>query len=468
MTYRIPSPWKTGLAIPGYVKAEGLRTRAFITKQTPRGTYDYIEDLSTLDPDWAVPQYVKDEGYGQGAKVTWWPPKGFYVGTAVKPGDLKDLPPVFTTFGDKAAKATLRHIRRLPIRERKQQLRKALDIIDPTLWDRTETAALRAEVGGIPANRALQAGLAYAMSTGITAELINTGKTGKPPGPSSLMGLGVCSALGITPQGAGVSPGTGGGAGQVVTPPEPQLQVGPWVLAAVPGGITQWSVAKDANDHRSTNMPADQFAALAQGIADGSVQALLGGGGKPTDGWSKAPAIGVASSGSQPIPGPTRIPAGVLGEAGSWYPIYKFTHPADGKRYGLYVKSVGTASAPAVQLSYRYDPGLLETIWNGLKELVAAIINVVKDVLTEVGDLACGLINTGAASAGATVVGGAAGGPAGAQAGATGVGIAQGMCAGQQPPPAPVSESLFLPLAIAGGVVLTALLVSSSKKKKAP
>jgi hypothetical protein len=147
---------------------------------------------------------------------------------------------------------------------------------------------------------------------------------------------------------------------------------------------TQYFLPASASDHRTAGyMTAEQTNALMQGISDASVQAILGAGGNPNNvAWSASPGVGVATSGSQPFPGPTKIPAGVLGEAGAWYPIYKFTHPADGRQMGLYVHSIGTIDSPAIQLVYRYDPGLLEAFWNGIKELIAAIIEIAGDTAT--------------------------------------------------------------------------------------
>lgn len=203
--------------------------------------------------------------------------------------------------------------------------------------------------------------------------------------PMNLFGFGVAPVPGIGPT---TSPP------QIAQEPQQVLKVGPWVLPIREGDVAQYFLPASASDHRTAGyMTAEQTNALMQGISDASVQAILGAGGNPNNvAWSASPGVGVATSGSQPFPGPTKIPAGVLGEAGAWYPIYKFTHPADGRQMGLYVHSIGTIDSPAIQLVYRYDPGLLEAFWNGIKELIAAIIEIA-------GDLLCPIICTPSAVA---------------------------------------------------------------------
>ena len=213
MAYNLPPPWDAGYALPDNVRDEGLERRAFVTKQMPRGTYDMPNVGSG---GYVLPDYIKTEGYGQGARVTKWMPRGTRanvphyldqrprvvkqrsvgpkaVDVTIAPAALAGVPTpsLHKRFGDRAAAGILARVQRLPQASRKEALKKALDRIDPTLWSRTATLAESFRRSGMTAANALLAGLSQAMTTGLTAELVNTGMSRRMPQPTSLLGLGI-------------------------------------------------------------------------------------------------------------------------------------------------------------------------------------------------------------------------------------------------------------------------------------
>lgn len=248
--YNIPSAWSPGLAVPDYIRREGLERHAFVTLQAPDGTYD---DPAVGSGGYVVPQYVLDEGYGQGAIVTKWSPRGSYFGPkipsflsnppnkvvaqSVAPngwkqytiasgvptqglgdsymqttrgsggrramGDDTPMPAGYAQFGHDAATTLISAVRKLAPASRKQALKKALNTIDKSLWTRTATIANRYQAQGMSPAQALHAGLSRAMSTGLAAEVVHTGQKRQRPAAKGLLGLGcygraAISALGDT------------------------------------------------------------------------------------------------------------------------------------------------------------------------------------------------------------------------------------------------------------------------------
>lgn len=255
--YNLPSAWSPGLAVPDYIRREGLERHAFVTLEAPDGTYD---NPAVGSGGFVVPQYVLDEGYGQGAAITKWSPRGSYFGpkipsflsnppnkiVATQPGSngwtqytIKSgvpqapvtplqgmgdaymqgtrgggtrrtamgddaMPSAYTQFGHRAASTLIASVQRLAPANRKGALKKALNTIDPSLWSRTQTIASRYTKQGLAPAQALHAGLARAMSTGLAAEIVHTGLKRRKPAAKGLLGLGcygrraVALALGDT------------------------------------------------------------------------------------------------------------------------------------------------------------------------------------------------------------------------------------------------------------------------------
>jgi hypothetical protein len=80
MAFNIPKAWSPGLALPQYVRDEGLERHAFVTLEVPDGTYD---NPAVGSGGYVVPAYVLKEGYGQGAYTTKWAPRGTYFGPKI-------------------------------------------------------------------------------------------------------------------------------------------------------------------------------------------------------------------------------------------------------------------------------------------------------------------------------------------------------------------------------------------------
>jgi hypothetical protein len=247
MPYGIPKAWSPSLAIPQYIKDEGLQRHAFTTLEAPDGTYD---NPPVGSGNYVVPQYVLNDGYGQGATGTKWAPRGTYYGPKIpswlsKPGNRvvaqQQLPagatqftvknaassttrgvgvisalqglgadsipnegmhPSYVAYGQNAATHLMNSVKKLAPANRKPALKKILDTVDKSLWPRTSTIANRYLAQGVPPAQALHAGLARAMATGFAAEIIHTGMKAQKPKARSLMGLGayghraIYSALG--------------------------------------------------------------------------------------------------------------------------------------------------------------------------------------------------------------------------------------------------------------------------------
>lgn len=231
--YNLPSAWNPRYAIPDSVLDENLERRAFVTAQTPRGTYD---DPSVGNGGYDVPRYIDDEGYGQGTLTTAWLPRGYYGpkiphyldqafstivsaqpasgnATVLKMETLGDdarpyaatVTPIddrFQQFGRRSAAALMTTMDRLPEGQRPMRMRQAMDAMDPKLYGRTVVYADRLRRRGYPPRAALAHGLAAGITEGMLSELSRAGASRSAPQAHSLPGLGCygCdAALGATP-----------------------------------------------------------------------------------------------------------------------------------------------------------------------------------------------------------------------------------------------------------------------------
>ncbi len=254
MAFNLPAAWDPGFVLPANVRDEGLQRRGFVTKQLPRGTYD---DPEAGTGGFAVPQYVRDEGYGQGTFTTKWQPSGTYNGPKVEHwlnqrpqvireqrmpgggrvvtvqamGDDAPMPVIFDQYGKRAAQALLSRVAKLPAGSRETALRTIMAQVDKSLWSRTQTITKRYLAQGMPLAQAFPEALARALSTGIAAELIDTGLRRSAPQAKSLLGLGCYGpgALGFIT----VGPEGGGGGGPAPAPPPPQPAPAPLPVTPV-------------------------------------------------------------------------------------------------------------------------------------------------------------------------------------------------------------------------------------------
>lgn len=525
--YRIPPSWNPGYALPQNVDDEGLQRRAYTTAWAERGTFD---DPKVGDAGYAVPRYVQDEGYGEGAMVTRWAPRGSYAGPrvphwldkqAAKVVSRKSMPggatqlqiralagieysktgeTQYTDYGTTSAAALIQTVRMMPPSLRAKQLRKALDKIDPTLYARGEKLATAESKAGVPADVALERGLAAAMSHGMASELVDLGK-GKKPARRSQLGSVCYGALGDT-----VTPGTCSADGQ-------------YIFKIASSGAGYWA-RKSSSD-------------VCGGSSTATTTARTGpGGGVTVTDTATGQAVKTVISTPPPPPpadqkfvmiGPFLIPI-TLGawrdhrvlsdEKKAWvdqnvaiaaksggvsiaemqtgkYPFVKFADD-QGAPWGLYYQ---VSSDGSTTIAYHKMPAdkplsgfgslwddvkdvasfigggiweVLKKIWSGIKWVAAKVVDFVGDAVDWIKDKACDLFTSPVGQIAGAAAGAAVGGPAGAQAGAMGAQVAAQACSDPQPA-APVvtpppEHSSLMPLLLIGGAGVAAVLLLGKKK----
>lgn len=494
MPYNLPPPWNAGYALPDNVDDEGLERRAFITKMLPRGSYDPSTDGTG---GFAVPQYIRDEGTGQGTYTTQWQPSGTYSGpriphflnrrpTVVKaaklPGgatlatvqrsvpamgdDEAPMPAPMENYGVQAAQVLISGVAAVPPAKRSAAIRKAMDKLDASLWDRTQAIFARYVKQGMAPEAAFKPALQRALSTGLTASIIKKGFRSSAPQFSPLQGLGCYSckpALGAVKEGGagGKSTGTGTKPGQTNT-------------AADNAKIIADAIAKgayyDANGILRYPAEAGSILDTIVDVVITPVQVIGGGvtGAIQTAGGAVQTAGGAVVDAGKAV-------GGAVGEAVNT--TIDMTGRAVVNAAGTVVDWTVTAAGAV------YDAG--GTLIGWVKDAAGAIydaggklIGWIVEGAEKLGDLACDAINVPlvgtAVGAVATVVGGVYGGPAGAAAGAAGTQAARAGCA-VGPPTVPVTppKGFFDSLTpagksmlLAGAAVAAVLLLIPPKKKK--
>lgn len=482
--YNLPPPWNPGYAMPDNVMDEGLERRTFVTGQMPRGTYDNSTDGSA---GYAIPQYVLKEGTGRGTFTTKWLPRGYYGpklphwlddifskvigpkkalpggGTAMTVATLGDvgggsrgsLSNPWNTYGQRSAKIILRKLRTYPAASRPAVLKTMLDAIDPNLYTRVDSMAKQAASDGVPTSQALEYALAKAMTSGILTELDQIGRSRTPPQSRSLLGLGIYGPLSGE---KGVSnivdaAGTGQVYTQSANPNEVMLQVGPWFFPDKVGASV--TMTKENTTQGITKQVLDALTkatATFTATKSGGVSGPWGSGSAPPNlvDYDKGALEKMFGTGSGAI-------AKVLVDG--TYPVFKFKHPTSGKRMGLRITGLGTKDHPKFTVTVIEIPNTwLGALIDSLVELVAKIINVVKDIAAAVGNIACNALQVpGAAGAAAAATGGAA---------AAGVVVAGALCNNPPPPPPllPQSDSLMVPLLLGGAAIAAIALIKHKKK----
>ena len=548
MAYNLPPSWDAGYALPQNVRDEGLERRAFVTKQAPRGTYDAPR---VPTGGYTVPPYVVQEGYGQGARTTAWARRGSYAGPAVPQwiqrqptvagqrsigpgaaavtfkvkaanalsGTDAQLPASYQRFGDRAAAVIMSKIAQLAPEHRKAQLKGILDRLDPTLWDRTAAIAKKYVQQGLTASAAVHMALARAMSTGIAAEIVETGRTSSAPQPNSLLGLGCygCNAA----QGAL-------GDTTVTSNPPPNMTwdasippAGAWRrLRAgevgkpnpnLPGGVTVTTNVHASGSSVSLGTKPTAGQTLLVGpfeipLLDGKPVMLTASAGSIPPQWIPALKQALTPDAAnairkQPVfhmPTPTNAiyqriglaPGATMTKAHVGHhnieqgkqtrpPIYVFKYPTTGKDWGVYMALVGDDAIRTqtnntlndlnnptrvkiriMEIKEKDHPWYMD-IGRAIAWVPAKIVDGVKAIAELVADLACTAASSPGAQQAGAQVGVAAG--AGASVGAAGAAIAAALCNNPPPapPPLPPPAPSILPLAMAaGGVVLIAALLS--------
>lgn len=447
MAFNLPPPWDPGFALPDNVRDEGLERHAYITKWMPRGTYD---DPKLPQSRFAVPTYVKDEGYGQGAFTTKWVPRATYwprvphwlnarpqiVAQQKLPGGgteseiaraqlsgLGGTGYVRTGGGgqgahDRVAGQIMARVRALPKEQRAKTLRASLDLIHPTLKDRAEKYAVAARRSGMSASDALHHGIATALS--------------ERPRPSSQSGQR--RGLGDNIQSSALSQVLGVPVGGK---PAKAMAVGPFTLSYN---------ENEAVTYKTSMLTPTQQLALRDYILKTAMFVIQSCGVPGTIGYDPSKCrptqdlrdfkMSSLTSGNMMVP-----PYTVNGT----YPAAYFDHPETGRRQAVFFKFASGAD-PTVTIWWQENRTLLELLKDGLTALVAAVIDLAKQIV-------CGV--AGSSPGGAVVIGAA-----------TGTGGAIGaVCGGAPQVLPPQSSSPILPLAIAaGGIALVAILLAGRKK----
>lgn len=507
--YNLPNAYNPGYADPEYVLEDGLQRRASVTPMTPRGTYD---DPKVGSGGYALPNYIGKENYGQGTYTTKWAKRGTFDTPAIPQlGDIDyQSSNVFGTFGARAAARIVGRVMRLPSSQRRAALKAALDKIDPKLFARAERYTNAEIAKGAHPRAALVKGLAKAMSEGMLEELDRAGRTGTAPQANSLPGLGCYgarSALGATPsmtvglpkgsvsQGgsssmcappagytwdvangamylrrlkAGETPkngpcggsvSTGGTSGQGTVADSDTKRPGKYIQLGPSADRIWFSIPEQTGRFAVTPLPPGKVGAqsLPAEVWSDIVTQLQ----KASTMWFRADTVGNISGGD--------VDGTKYGLPASKYafnmlegklPIYNFTYPGSSTRYGVFIDYL----SPGVWEITTRNTEPTDPISRGLswvKGLFAKIVDVVKDVVEEVADMACELVNNPNAAAAA----GQASGPGAA----IGVGAAQAACGrgNQAPPPTvlPGGDTGTLVLLGAGALFVAAMVKRKRKKK---
>jgi hypothetical protein len=511
MAYNLPPPWDPGYALPDNVRDEGLQRHAFVTKQMPRGTYD---DVVVGTGGYVVPQYVLDERTGRGTFTTKWMPRGTYNGpkvpywlnqrpTSVQRHVAKGVRQV-TFSGDERyeqagfdmAQRIMAQVASLPPSSRKSAMRRILDRIDPTLWDRVAAQARQYVAQGMSASQALLRGLAAGLASSSAPSSAALGadmpfiqaapRTATAPSSSSA----VCQnplpgftwdatmnawrrpKVGETPQpypgtltgpactpvartGAGTvvvtDTKTGATTGGVIKPRAPMptkfLAVGPDTFMVPVDSAEKFQVTV----HDPKQLPAQWAQWIAGAWAQGtSSNNFFGQNEKlPKDmsdmkGWFDRLGLDMSAKYN-------------LARVGGTQACFAFTHPVDGKDWGLYCTLRRLQGVPVLSMYVKPKPK------NWFMRLVAKIVNTISDAIHWVGDEICDLITTPGAAQGAA----AAGGPAGAAAAVGATMIAAKKC-GSKPVDVPVIPQVSMMPVVLGGAALLGIFLWTRHRRSTP
>lgn len=507
--FNIPPPWNPGYAVPDNVVDEGLERHGYVTEWAPRGSFD---NPKVGYAGYAVPGYVTEEPYGQGAFATRWAPRGSYAGPKVRhwldqpsarvigherlPGGATKMQIAmlsgteqrmtgganpFTAYGMRAANALLDTVKMMPPTKRTQQLKRALDKIDPHLWGRAEQAAAIETRAGAPDDVALERGLAAAMSLGIGAELVDLGKGKAPPRHSQLGAVCYgCAALGDT---AAPIPGQCSADGAFIWRAATATIPAHWerlrrgeACSGTASGVTAVVRVHESAAGWCRDAAGKVIARPANTECAPGTTPYVPPPTPPTPPDQKFLGIGpflipvtegawrdhrpLSNEKKQYVDENVAIAAKAGGvsiaemQTGK-YPFVKFK--VNEESWGLYyqIKDGGTIVAyhkmPTDQGlggigSVLSDIGsgikdvattvagavwsVLKKIWAGIKWVAAKVVDFVKDAAEWIADKACDVVSSPIGKIGAGAVGAYFGGPAGAQAGVMGAQAAAKACAG--------------------------------------
>lgn len=420
------------------------------------------------------------------------------------------------TYGQRVARGLLDSVAGLPNSIRTKTLKAAMDRIDPTLYSRAEVAARPLVKAGLPPAAALERGIASAVSTGFARELVDLGR-GKAPQKRSQLGM-VLYGLGATASKVGLTP-SGLPAGLVSGPahtPGECTTDGKYIWGVTAAGTGYWSslrvgqVCTSIGTTPSPTAGGAQGGVVITGCTDPTTKAVIDCPPgvtvqPPQAGPGKMLNVGpfffpiaskqvtyhtLSDEQSQFITSSAlsaMLAAGNVVNSSQMtngvYPFSKFTYPDDasnpnsGKIFGLYYnKDDGTVTYK----EYVTGDSIFTSIWNAIKSVAAAIVDVVETVVNAVKDAACSLLSGPAGKVAGAAAGAVVAGPAGAQAGAMGAQVAAQSCAATPPtcPPGqmidvtgkvcvtvPPQKSSLLPIILIGGAGLAAVLLLTHKRK---
>jgi hypothetical protein len=223
----LPPPWKSGYAIPGYIKNENLERGARVTAMLPRGTI-FTGGIPPGDAGYVLPSWVKREPLGRGVFTTNQLPRGTgYPKNAQNPAPVSSLSGSslggsslggsslggsslgskrlgktggrsrssskdgVANYGLQAADLVLRQIDQLPsANDKRAALSAALEKIQSGLYNTVEQKTAQYAAKGYSPREALRRALAASMANGLAAEIIKLGK-GSSSGFAGLGATGV-------------------------------------------------------------------------------------------------------------------------------------------------------------------------------------------------------------------------------------------------------------------------------------
>lgn len=490
--FNLPPPWSSGYAYPQNVIDEGLERHAYVTEQTPSGTYDN-PTLYGGSGNYATPQYIVDEQYGQGAAVTRWAQRGSYPGARIKhwldhasskmvasarlPGGITKLSmqamsdyetaatgeAAFSEYGTRIANMLINTVQGLPVSHRVKFMRQVMDRIDPTLYARAELAAQPELKAGATPTVALARGIAHAASHGMARELVALGR-GKRPSPRTALGevmsdLGALSAAQIAAaKTAGAASrakyGVGAGSAHVVaagTATQPtkttltagsrQIKVGPFMFPYQAIGNTGASQTVKWTQQLPADWQADIIKVLSTDCHPCITSSMI-----PATPGHKIYAlsnfipqlptsvnrdfVAVGSNGGNGVAVSQMRPQGLINTPSKQNPIIRSKHPVTGEDYGLYLAI--TAPNPTGTWNESTNLPYIELTWAPIVTSWVQYLNLWNDLKFVTAELIDGVEAAAkwVAAAGCALMSSALGPVAGAAAGAA-VGGASGAQAGK-------------------------------------
>jgi len=198
MNWLRPHPWDPVYALPSNIRGEppgklGTQTTAAMRRRT---FDDPGAPVPPWEPGYALPDYIKEEPLGRGVYYTKPAPRRTiaslqpaYLGDTELENEMGGGDPI-GDFGREFARWAMTRVKSVPRDKRKAAMQTLFSQLDPKLWTRAQVAAEKLTQGGVPADQALEQGIAQASSQGLVEQFAALGR-GKKPSPTSFAGLGM-------------------------------------------------------------------------------------------------------------------------------------------------------------------------------------------------------------------------------------------------------------------------------------